>query len=105
METLVAAKAAPADTGSDTSFATVLRKTLRTVSQSEWSTKRRYQMFEIFMMQIRHVRDMWADRKGISSLEYGVLAVGIVAAVAAGAVLVGTRLTAVFGAIVKELGG
>lgn len=46
-----------------------------------------------------------SDRKGISSLEYGVLAVGIVAAVAAGAVTVGTRMTAVFAQIVTELGG
>ena len=62
-------------------------------------------MFEIFMMQIRHARDMWVDRTGISSLEYGVLAVGIVAAVAAGAILVGTQMTSLFGDIVTQLGG
>jgi Flp pilus assembly pilin Flp len=103
METLVAAKAAPADTGSDTSFETVLRKTLRTVSQSERSTKRRHQMFEIFTQQIRHARNMWVDRKGISSLEYGVLAVGIVAMVALGAGLVGDQLKIVFDNIVLQL--
>jgi Flp pilus assembly pilin Flp len=36
------------------------------------------------------------DRKGISSLEYGVLAVGIVAVVAAAAVTLGGKLTTVF---------
>jgi Flp pilus assembly pilin Flp len=62
-------------------------------------------MFEIFTQQIRHARNMWVDRKGISSLEYGVLAVGIVAAVAAGAVLVGGQMTVLFGDIVTKLGG
>jgi Flp pilus assembly pilin Flp len=60
-------------------------------------------MFEIFMMQIRHARDMWVDRKGISSLEYGVLAVGIVAMVALGAGLVGDQLKIVFDNIVLQL--
>ena len=60
-------------------------------------------MFEIFMLQTRHARDMWADRKGISSLEYGVLAVGIVAAVALGAGLVGDQLKIVFDNIVLSL--
>jgi Flp pilus assembly pilin Flp len=60
-------------------------------------------MFEIFMMQIGHARDMWANRKGISSLEYGVLAVGIVAAVALGAGLVGDQLKIVFDNIVLSL--
>ena len=60
-------------------------------------------MFEIFMLQIHRACDMWADRKGISSLEYGVLAVGIVAAVALGAGLVGDQLKIVFDNIVLSL--
>lgn len=51
------------------------------------------------------VRVVLSDRKGISSLEYGVLAVGIVAAVAAGAVTVGNQMTTVFASIVTALGG
>lgn len=43
------------------------------------------------------------DRKGVSSLEYAVLAVGIVAAVAAGALTVGGDLTKVFTNIGTEL--
>lgn len=43
------------------------------------------------------------DRKGISSLEYGVLAVGIVTAVGLAAVTVGTKLTSVFAGIVTSL--
>ncbi len=56
-------------------------------------------MYEVFMMQIRYARDLWADRKGISALEYGVLAVGILGAVSVGAVAVGGKLTTLFGLI------
>lgn len=44
------------------------------------------------------------DRKGVSSLEYAVLAVGIVAAVAAAAVTLGGQVTAVFTRIGVDLG-
>lgn len=44
------------------------------------------------------------DRKGVSSLEYAVLAVGIVAAVAAAAVTLGGQVTAVFTKIGADLG-
>jgi Flp pilus assembly pilin Flp len=60
-------------------------------------------MIEIFKMQMRHARDLCADRKGISALEYGVLAVGILAAVSAGAILIGTRITGLFASIVGWL--
>jgi Flp pilus assembly pilin Flp len=60
-------------------------------------------MFEIFTLKMRHACDMWVDRKGISSLEYGVLAVGIVAMVALGAGLVGDQLKIVFDNIVLQL--
>jgi Flp pilus assembly pilin Flp len=60
-------------------------------------------MIEIFKMQMRHARDLCADRKGISALEYGVLAVGILAAVSAGAALIGGQITILFNKIVVWL--
>ncbi|MGD0103366.1 MAG: hypothetical protein ABSC06_04935 [Rhodopila sp.] len=44
------------------------------------------------------------DRKGVSSLEYVVLAVGIIGAVSVGATNLGTTLTAAFTTLVADLG-
>ncbi len=54
------------------------------------------EMLELYKLHMRYARDLWADRKGISALEYGVLAAGILAAVAAGALAVGGQLAALF---------
>ena len=40
-----------------------------------------------------------ADRKGVTAMEYGVIAAGIVIAVAAAAVTLGSKITALFTAI------
>jgi pilus assembly protein Flp/PilA len=40
-----------------------------------------------------------ADRKGVTAMEYGVIAAGIVIAVAAAAATLGTKVSGLFGAI------
>lgn len=60
-------------------------------------------MIEIFKMQMRHARDLCADRKGISALEYGVLAFGILAGVSAGAALIGPLVGVLFRDIVADI--
>ena len=41
-----------------------------------------------------------ADRKGVTALEYGVIAAGIVAVVAVAATALGTRLSTLFGTFI-----
>jgi Flp pilus assembly pilin Flp len=48
---------------------------------------------------------MLKDRKGISSLEYAVLAAGILGVLATAVGTVGTQITTIFATIVSELGG
>lgn len=48
---------------------------------------------------------MLNDRKGISALEYAVLAAGILGVLATAVGLVGGQITKIFGSIVTDLGG
>ena len=50
-----------------------------------------------YAMQL--MRATLRDRAGVSSLEYGVLAIGIIAAVATGVVALGTDLNSLFTAV------
>jgi Flp pilus assembly pilin Flp len=52
---------------------------------------------------MRHARDLMADRKGISALEYGVLAFGILAGVSADAALIGPLVGVLFRDIVADI--
>jgi Flp pilus assembly pilin Flp len=60
-------------------------------------------MSDFIEMQLRHLVHLLGDRKGISSLEYGVLAVGIVAAVALGAKSLGSAVSTYLGTTVAAL--
>jgi pilus assembly protein Flp/PilA len=44
-----------------------------------------------------------ADRKGISAMEYGILAAAIIGVVATAATNLGTEITAVFTAVINDL--
>ena len=48
---------------------------------------------------LAHVHNALADRKGVTALEYGVIAAGIVLIVAAAVTLLGPQLTAMFGLV------
>ncbi len=50
-----------------------------------------------------HVLAVLHDRKGVTALEYGVLAAGIVIAVATAAVTLGTDLTSLFTSVDSHL--
>jgi Flp pilus assembly pilin Flp len=43
-----------------------------------------------------------ADRKGVTALEYGVIAAGIVVVVSAAAIALGTRLSNLFGTFISS---
>jgi Flp pilus assembly pilin Flp len=60
-------------------------------------------MCEAYKKMTRLTCRILADRKGISSLEYGVLAVGIVAAVAAGAATLGSAVSTYLGTTLTAL--
>jgi Flp pilus assembly pilin Flp len=51
----------------------------------------------------QHVLAVLKDRKGVTALEYGVLAAGIVAVVAIAAVALGSNLTSLFSRIDSSL--
>lgn len=60
-------------------------------------------MLESCKMSLRRIRDLWANRKGISALEYAMLAAGILTAVVTGANAVGGKLGPMFTQIVGWL--
>ncbi|MDA8249014.1 MAG: Flp family type IVb pilin [Rhodospirillales bacterium] len=53
----------------------------------------------MLMFAIRQTLAALKDRKGVTALEYGVLAVGIVLVVATAAAALGTKLNTVFGTV------
>jgi Flp pilus assembly pilin Flp len=57
----------------------------------------------MFSLLVQQVRAVLKDPKGVSALEYGALAVGVVLAVAAAAVTLGGKLTTLFGTIGSSL--
>ena len=60
-------------------------------------------MLKAMIWTSEKIRAVKEDAKGVTALEYGVLAAGIVVAVAAAALLVGNQLTALFAGIVNSL--
>lgn len=57
----------------------------------------------MFSLLVQQIRAVLKDPKGVSALEYGALAVGVVLAVAAAAVTLGGKLTTLFGTIGSSL--
>lgn len=60
-------------------------------------------MMEVFRMKVQRVRDLMADRKGISTLEYGLVAGAILAAVSTSAIALGGQISTLFADIVTRL--
>jgi Flp pilus assembly pilin Flp len=50
-----------------------------------------------------HLNALLADRKGISSMEYAIMAVAIIGAVATAAGLLGTEIGAVMNTLISDL--
>lgn len=50
------------------------------------------------------VKNFWNDEKGVTAIEYGLIAALIAVVIIASVTLVGTRLDAVFARIATELG-
>lgn len=54
-------------------------------------------------LAIQHALAVLRDRKGVTALEYGVLAAGIIAVIAATIFLIGTQLSSTFSNVNHQL--